>query len=164
MGSLTLFAGVALLMLAAPFELTEPLVRLPHQSISSLETAVLLAFAAWAVAIVVSRRLPDVRTPLTLPWTALLAAMFVASILSSVSRVNALHMTGRLAAAFGIYLLTVNAVTTHARLRVALALAVLIGVVVSVLTILEYVGVGWVLAWLKAFRPGVATVGAQVRA
>src|SRR5204862_2523486 len=71
---IALFAGVALLTLAAPFELTEPLVRLPHQSISSLETAVLLAFGAWAAAIAAARRLPDWRTPLTLPWTALLLA------------------------------------------------------------------------------------------
>jgi len=161
---IALFAGVALLTLAAPFELTEPLVRLPHQSISSLETAVLLAFGAWAAAIVASRRLPEWRTPLTLPWVALLAAMFVASIASPVSRVNALHMTGRLGAAFGVYLLTVNGVTTRARLRAILSLAVLIGVVVSLLAILEYLGVAPVLAWLKAFRPGVATVGAQVRA
>ena len=159
-----LFAGVALLTLAAPFELTEPLVRLPRQSVSSLEAAVLAAFAAWAVAVVASRRLPEWRTPLTFPWVALLAAMALASVASPVSRINALHMTGRLGAAFGIYLLTVNGVTTRARLRVVLALAVAIGVFVSVLAILEYAGVRPVLAWLTVFRPGVATVGAQVRA
>ena len=161
---LALFAGVALVTLAAPFELTEPFLRLPYQSISSLETAVLLAFALWAAAIVFSRRLPDWRTPLTLPWIVLLLAMLVASIASTVSRVNALHMTGRLAVAFGVYLLTVNGVTTRARLRAVTSLVVLIGVVVSVLAILEYLGVATVLAWLRAFRPGVATVGAQVRA
>ena len=160
----TLFAGVALLTLAAPFELSEPLVRLPRQSVSSLEAAVLVAFAAWAGVIVATRRLPEWRTPLTLPWLALLLAMCLASLASPVSRLNALHMTGRLGAAFGIYLLTVNGVTSRARLRAVLALAVGIGVVVSVLAILEYAGVRSVLAWLTAFRPGVATVGAQVRA
>jgi O-Antigen ligase len=164
MESLTLFAGVALLTLAAPFELTEPLVRLPRQSISSLETVVLVAFAAWAVAIVRARRVPDWRTPLTAPWAALLVAMLIASLASPVSRVNALHMTGRLAAAFGVYLLTVNGVTTRRRLRGVLGLAVGVGLLVAVLAILEFLGVAPVLAWLKAFRPGVATVGAQVRA
>jgi hypothetical protein len=124
----------------------------------------LVAFAAWGVAIVASRRIPEWRTPLTVPWTMLVAAMAAASFVSPVSRTNALHMTGRLAAAFGIYLLTVNGVTSRARLRVVLALAVAIGVVVSVLAVLEYVGARPVLAWLTAFRPGVATVGAQVRA
>jgi hypothetical protein len=55
MESFTLFAGVALLTLAAPFELTEPLLRLPRQSVSSLETAILVAFGGWGVAIVISR-------------------------------------------------------------------------------------------------------------
>src|SRR5262249_7267741 len=101
MGSFPFFAGVALLTLAAPFELTTPLVRLPAQSISSLEIAVLVAFAGSAIAIVHARRLPRWRTPLTLPWLALLVAMLVASLASPVSRVNALHMTGRIGAAFG---------------------------------------------------------------
>ena len=164
MESHTLFAGVALLTLAAPFELTEPLLRLPRQSVSSLETAILVAFAGWGVVLVASRRVPEWRTPLTLPWATLLLAMFVASIASPVSRVNALHMTGRLASAFGVYLLAVNGITTHARLRIVLSLAVVIGVVVSILAILEYLGVRPVLAWLTAFRPNVATVGALVRA
>ena len=84
-------AAVALLTLVAPFELTEPLLRMPRQSVTSLEAAVLIAFAGWAVAIVTSRRLPEWRTPLTLPWIALLLAMFVASIASPVSRINALR-------------------------------------------------------------------------
>ena len=161
---ITLFGGVALLTIVAPFELTEPLVRLPRQSVSSLEAALLFAFAAWGAAIVASRRLPQWQTPLTLPWATLLIAMVVASAASPVSRINALHMTGRLTAALGVYLLAVNGLTTRSRLRAALALAVVVGVVVSVLAILEYLGVRPVLAWLTAFRPGVATVGAQVRA
>jgi hypothetical protein len=161
---ITLFGGVALLTLVAPFELTEPLVRLPRQSVSTIEAALLLAFAAWGAAIVASRRLPQWQTPLTLPWAALLIAMIAASAASPVSRINALHMTGRLTAALGVYLLAVNGLTTRSRLRAALALAVVVGVVVSVLAILEYLGVRPVLAWLTAFRPGVATIGAQVRA
>ena len=164
MGSFPLFAGVALLTLAAPFELTAPLVRLPRQSISSLEAAVIAAFAAAAIAAVRTRRLPQWRTPLTAPWIALLAAMLVASLASPVSRLNALHMTGRIGAALGVYLLTVNGVTTARRLRVVLALALAVGLAVAVLAILEFLGVEPVLAWLKAFRPSVSTVGAQVRA
>jgi hypothetical protein len=164
MAGTTLFAGVALLTLVAPFELTEPLLRLPRQSVSNLEAAVLCAFACGAAALVWSRRLPDWRTPLTQPWVALLLAMLVASAVSPVSRVNALHMTGRLGAAFGVYLLAVNGIATRAHLRSVLTLAVAVGVVVSVLAILEYRGVRPVLAGLKAFRPAVTTVGAQVRA
>ncbi len=160
----TFFAGVAMLTLIAPFELTTPLLRLPRQSISNLEAAVLFAFVCAAAAVVWSRRLPVWRTALTTPWIALLLAMALASALSPVSRVNALHMTGRMAAAFGVYLLAVNGVNTPIRLKSVLTLAVVAGVVVSVLAILEYRGVPVVLIALRAFRPAVSTVGAQVRA
>jgi hypothetical protein len=160
----TFFAGVALVTLVAPFEMTTPLLRLPRQSVSNLEAAVLCAFVCSAAALVLARRLPDWRTPLTPPWIALVLAMLVASALSPVSRVNAFHMTGRITAAFGVFLLASNGVTTPSRLRYALALAVAVGVAVSVLAILEYRGVREVLIGLRAFRPAVSTVGAQVRA
>ncbi len=164
MAGTTLFAGVALLTLVAPFELTEPIVRLPRQSVSNLEAAVLCAFACGAAAVIWSRRLPVWQTPLTAPWVAVLVAMFVASAIAPASRVNALHMTGRLGAAFGVYLLTVNAVTTPARVMSVLRLALATGVVVSVLAILEYLGARPVLTLLTAFRPAVTTVGSQIRA
>jgi O-antigen ligase/polysaccharide polymerase Wzy-like membrane protein len=160
----TFFAGAALLTLVAPFEFTAPLLRLPRQSVSNLEAAVLCAFVFGAAALIWTRRLPHWRTPLTPPWLALLLAMVVASALSPVSRVNGFHMTGRLVAAFGVYLIAFNGVTTPARLRSVLTLAIGVGVVVSILAILEYRGVRVVLDGLKAFRPAVSTVGAQVRA
>ena len=160
----TFFASVALLTLMAPFELTAPLLRLPRQSVSNLEAAILCAFVCVAIAVLLTRRLPDWRTPLTSPWIALLVAMVIASAVSPVSRTNAFHMTGRVAAAFGVFLLASNGVTSQARMRTALTLSVSAGVVVSVLTILEYRGVRVVLSALRAFRPAVSTVGAQVRA
>jgi hypothetical protein len=158
------FAGVALLMLAAPFELTQPLLRLPRQSVSNLEAALLLAVVSFSLAVIWSYNLPRWETPVTLPWLALLAAMLVASAASPVSRLNAFHMTGRLCAALAVFLLTINAVTTRARLRIALELAVAAGVVVSAIAILEYLRVGVVLDALKIFRPGITVVGAQLRA
>ena len=76
----TAFIGVALLAVVAPFEMTQPLVRFPQQSVSNLEAALLCAFAAWSLAIAASRQLPSWRTPLTSPWLALLAAVIVASV------------------------------------------------------------------------------------
>jgi hypothetical protein len=162
-GSISL-AGVALLTLVAPFELTAPLLRLPRQSVSNLEAAVVCALVGTAAAFAWSRRLPVWRTPLTAPWAALLLAMLVASLVSPVSRLNALHMTGRLTAAFAVFLLASNAITSSGRLRAMLSLAVAVGVVVSVLAILEFRGVRPVLNGLRLFRPWAATVGAQVRA
>ncbi|HEV3141542.1 MAG TPA: hypothetical protein VGY57_13545, partial [Vicinamibacterales bacterium] len=160
----TAFAGVALLALVAPFETTRPLVRLPGQSISNLEACVLAAFAAWGASIVASRRFPRWRSRLTWPWTALLAGMLASALLSPVSRTNALHMTGRAAAAFGIYLVAINGLTTDRRVRTAVAVALASGVAVSALAVLEYLRIGPVLDWLRAFRPGLAWVGGQLRA
>ena len=160
----TAFIGVALLALVAPFEMTQPLVRFPQQSVSNLEAALLCAFAAWGLSIVRSRRLPAWRTPLTLPWVALLIVLIVASVAAPAFRVNAFHMTGRLTAAFGIFLLTVTGLTTGKRVRAALSLVIATGVIVSVLAILEYAQVGPVLNALKAFRPGITVVGSQLRA
>jgi O-antigen ligase len=158
------FVGVSALALVAPYEGRQPLVRLPAQSISTLEAALLVAFALWGMAILASRRFPDWRTPLTLPWIAFLAATSVAAVASPVSRLNAFHMVGRLTAAFAVFLLAVNGVATRARLRTVLALVVVSGVVVSVLAFLEYLQVGAVLTWLTRFRPGIATIGDQPRA
>src|SRR3954471_384084 len=88
----TFFAGVALLTLVSPFELTAPLLRLPRQSVSNLEAAVVCAFVVAAIAVVRAGRVPVWRTPLTVPWIVVLLAMVVASLVSPVSRVNALHM------------------------------------------------------------------------
>jgi hypothetical protein len=160
----TAFAGVALLMLVAPFERLEPLLRLPAQSISNLEAALLAAFAAWGLALCSARRLPEWRTTLTAPWLLLIAAMCCATAAAPIARLNALHMTGRVAAAFGVYLLAVNGVTTRARLMTIVSVALVAAAGVSVLAVLEYLTIPAVLLWLKAFRPQVMTVGALVRA
>src|SRR4051794_23524571 len=73
----TFFAGVAMLTLVSPFELTAPLLRLPRQSVSNVEAAVVCAFVFAAAAVVRSGRLTVWRTPLTAPWIALLLTMLV---------------------------------------------------------------------------------------
>jgi O-Antigen ligase len=160
----TAFTGVALLTAVAPFERVEPLLRLPAQSISNLEAVLLAAFAAWGLALCSARRLPEWRTTLTVPWLLLIAAMCCATAAAPLARLNALHMTGRVAAAFGVYLLAVNGVTTRARLMGVVVIALVAAAGVSVLAVMEYLTIPAVLQWLKAFRPQVMTVGALVRA
>jgi O-antigen ligase len=163
-GAAVAFAGVTVLTMLAPFERTRPLVQLPGQSISNLEAAVLAVLLVWGVALISARRLPQWRTPVTFPWLALLAAMSIASVAAPTARVNALHMTGRIAAAFAIFLLTVNGVRTRARLVGAAALGLGAAVAVSVLVVLEFQRIPAVIEGLKAFRPFVTLVGTQIRA
>jgi hypothetical protein len=158
------FAGVSMLALVAPFELTQPLIRMPRQSISNLEAALLLALGSWSVALVWTHAAPRWQTPLSIPWVVLITMLFGASLAAPAARVNALHMTGRCAAAFAVFLLVMNGVTTRVRLRTIAMLTIVAGLVVSALACLEYAGSAWVLDALKLFRPGITVVGAQLRA
>jgi O-antigen ligase/polysaccharide polymerase Wzy-like membrane protein len=158
------YAGVLLLTVLAPFERTAPLIRLPGQSISNLESVLFIVFVAWIVAALASRHLPAVRTALTAPWLGFIGAMALAALAAPVEHVNAFHMTGRFAAGLAIFLLAVNAITSRARLLAAAVALVCAGVIVAVFAILEYFGVPAVLEWLKAFRPHVITVGPLTRA
>src|SRR5262245_1343928 len=157
-------AATSLIAIAAPFELMRPLVRLPSQSISNLEAVVAFSLVCWLASLAWAQQRPRWRTSLSVPWLALIAVMAVAASAAPSSRANALHMTGRIAAALAIYVMAVNGLTTAARLSRAIVTAVAAGVVVAALAILEAVQVAAVLDWLKAFRPSIAVVGAQLRA
>jgi len=160
----TAFVSACVLALGAPFELTAPIVRLPWQSVSNLELLLAIACGAWVVSLIVSRRQPAWQTPLTGPWIALLVAMFVAAVVAPANRVNAIHMAMRLTVAAVVFLMTVDGAGTPARLRRVTGVALIAGVVVALLAVLEYFRTPFVLEALRAFRPGLSLVGAQVRA
>lgn len=161
--------GVCLLILAAPFEPLRPLISFPGQSLSGLETLLLLVAGVWFVAVLADG--PTARaslmrvlsTPLTVPWMVFLAAMLVAA-LTGVDRTNGLHMTGRFLLTFLVYLVTVNGVTTVKRLRIVVIAAALAGVLVAMLAVLEYLNIQTVLQLLTVFRPRISVIGTQVRA
>jgi hypothetical protein len=156
--------GLCALVLVAPFEARRPLFTLPGQSVSSVEAALLAALGFWAIALISTRTVPVWRTPLTLPWLAVAAAMLAAALAAPAYRSNALNMVGRLGLAFAVYLLTVNAATSGMRLRAVLVAAAAAGAAVALLGALEYFAVDPVLRMLSAFREWVALVGAQIRA
>jgi hypothetical protein len=156
--------GVCLLIVVAPFEALHPLVRLPGQSLSSVEAVMLAVFAASAGTFVQRRALADWRSELTVPFLVFIAAALVAAIAAPASRANALHMVGRLGLAFGVFAVTATSITSRARLRATAAVAVAAGAIVSVLVVAEYLRIPRVLSMLQIFRDGIAVVGAQVRA
>lgn len=156
--------GVCLIAIAAPFEARQPLARLPGQAISTVEAALLAVFALCAGGVIVSRRLPRWRTPLTTPWLAVLLVSLLAALAAPAHRANAMHMVGRFGLAFCVFVVAVTGTTTRSKQRGVLLAAAAGGVLVSVLAILEYLRVGFVLDALQMFRPAVFIVGAQVRA
>jgi hypothetical protein len=160
--------GVCLLILAAPFESLTPFIDMPGQSLSNLETVLLIVVSVWLAALSLGQTTRSglarvAGTPLVGPWLFFLGAMFVAA-LAGVDRINSLHMAGRFSLACCVFLLTVDGVTTVGRLRAVVIAAAVAGAIVAVLAVLEYLGVEPVLQALTAFRPRVAVIGAQVRA
>ena len=160
----TAFAGVALLMLVAPFELTSPLLRLPRQSVSNLEAALLIVSGLiGSQSIAWSRRWPEWKTPLTVRGSCWWPRCFWpprrrrprASTRCTWPRADDRlwrvppHRQRR----------------HHARAAAsAVTVAVIAGVAVAVIAILEYFRVAPVLQFLRAFRPSLTVVSAQVRA
>jgi len=156
--------GVCALVLVAPFEALAPLVTLPGQSLSTVEAALVAVLGAWAASLLAARTFPAWRAPLTLPWLVVIASMLAAAMAAPGFQANALHMVGRIALAFAVYLLVVNGVLTVSRLRAVLAAGTIAGAAVAILAVLEYIGIHWTLRFLSAFRGSVALAGAQVRA
>jgi O-antigen ligase len=156
--------GVGLLLVLAPFETVRPLIVLPGQSISSVEALLLAIFLSWLAAAAYVRVLPIWRTPLTLPWVVFLAAMGLAALLAGDHRANALNMVGRLGLAFGVYLLTVNALQAGARRQAVAVVALSVGLAIAGMVLLDFFGVRPVRSALAPFREQIAFVGAQVRA
>jgi hypothetical protein len=157
------YLGVCLLIIAAPFETLNPIVRLPGQSLSSVEAVLIAVIAGWTGASIRTRAWPEWRTALTWPWVATGLAAFLAAV-ASANRTNALHMVGRLALAFSVYLATVNGVTSAGRLRRVLIFVAGTGAIVALLALLEVMNVAPVIEWLRHFRVNTSRVGAQIRA
>ena len=162
--SATAWVGVCALLFIAPFDGLEPLVKLPGQRVTSVEAALVGVLSAWVATVIWTRATPVWRTSLTLPWLVLLAAMFVAAVAAPTNRANALHMVGRFGAGLSVFLLTVNGVTTPARLRGVLIASAATGALISVLVALEYLDVAFVTQWLQLFHEHVTVIGSQVRA
>ena len=87
--------GVIALVLLSPFEALQPLLRIPGQSVSTVEAALLCVFAACGGAVVVSRHWPRVALADALPWAALVCAAVIAALVAPAFKSNAVHMAVR---------------------------------------------------------------------
>src|SRR6476661_5639156 len=99
--------GVIVLVLVAPFERLNPILRLPGQSLSTVEAVLLAVLAATAIALATSATWPDVPWIPAAAWAAFVAASFVSAIVAPAFRTNALHMTARFALAGSVWAMTV---------------------------------------------------------
>jgi O-antigen ligase len=148
------------LVLVAPFEMLRPLLRVPGQSLSNVEAILVVSVLVWSIAAITAGGDMPWRSPLAAPLFTLAAVAAVTAGLAPAFHANALHMAARLGLLALLVVMVGTTVTTHERLRRTLVVSALAGVVVSGLILLEYLG----LAELRAFHPGAALVGSQMRA
>ena len=159
-------ASASLLLVAAvsPFERPLPALSLGAFTLTTTELTILAALAVGAVAWWRRPAAVHWQTPITWPLTAVLMVVLIAALVAPEFRGNALRFWGRLLAAAGLFLLTVNVITTRPLAGRLIATLLAVGSIVGVLAVLELMQVPWVMDLLRAFRPGFHVVGGQVRA
>src|SRR4051812_47051149 len=157
-------AGVMALILAAPFEALRPLLQVPGQSFTTVETVLLGVIGLCIVAAAATGVRPSLTVRDLLPWTVLTVTAVASAALAPEFRGNALHMAARVALAGTVWAVCVAGATlASARRRVVLAV-VASGSIVGILVLADFAGVAGVARFLSLFRQSVAIVGTQVRA
>jgi hypothetical protein len=162
--SAVLYGLTLVLALALPFEIIQPALTFqPWFVFTNLELFVCATAVAWAVHVVLTRRLPELRTPLTGPAMLFLLAVTLSALLAPAYRIEALKFVTRFA--FGVYacFLIVNVATIGYRLA-GLIWAIILGAGVSAL-----VGLGEAAGWpildpiLALFKETPTRVGGELR-
>ena len=160
-GSWSASAGVLLVAAVSPFE--RPLGALGSFTVTTVELMLMGALALGAIAWL---RDPgrQWQTPISAPLVAVLIAVLIAALAAPEFRANSLRFWGRLIAAAGLFLLTLNVITTRDLAGRVIATLLAVGSVVGLLAVMELMQVPWVMELLRAFRPGFHVVGGQLRA
>ncbi|MFN7913875.1 MAG: O-antigen ligase family protein [Vicinamibacterales bacterium] len=156
--------ALAAVVLVAPFETLRPLVRLPGQSLTSVEAVVvacvlIVALTAWRGGI---RAGGPIR--LVLPQIVLGGVAIVAALAAPAHVGNALRMSARLLVVAFVSATAIAVGGSAQARRRMLWVVVVSGVVVALLTVADFAGGTTLARWFAPFRTAVAIVGTQVRA
>jgi hypothetical protein len=157
-------AAVATLVIVAPFEALTPLLRLPGQSLTTVETVLVGAFVACGVAALRERRgWWQIRGADALPCVLFIILAFTSALLAPEFNANAVHMAARLTLGAIVAALTVAGSRSEVgRRRIGIA-CVSGGAIVAVLVVADFLGLPGVSRFLSLFRTSIAVVGTQVR-
>jgi len=157
------YPAVLLMVMCAPLETSEPVVRLAGLSMSNVElltgTALLLAVSR----LLLSGATLRWRTALTIPILLLLAVMSVSALQASY-RGEAFRHVGRFGVGFLVFLAVVNVVRTRLEAFGVTVAVTAAGTVVALLGILERANAGPVVRLLEGLNPDRFVVGGSVRA
>ena len=155
-------ASILLVAALAPFEI--PLFTAGPLTLTTVELAALAAIVVSLAAILYAGGRIVWPAPLTWPAIACLVVLVLTAALSPVDRGNALRFAARMMMAGALCLAVVNVVTTRELARAVVRVMLAVGVIVSVIAVLEVAQVRSVLSALTLFRPGFHVVGGQLRA
>lgn len=157
-------AGLAALVIVAPFEALRPLLRVPGQSLTTVEAVLLAVVLATALTAVRDRAWRSILHRDLAPAALFVVVSGVTALAAPEFRSNALHMSVRFGLAAMVWALARLVASSSPERGRLIALVFGSGVLVAALVIADFAGVPGVAPLLSIFRDGVATVGAQVRA
>jgi hypothetical protein len=162
-GSWALPASAMLVAAVAPFERALPGSAFGF-TLTTVELTIVIALAIGAIAWVREPTAFVWRTPISLPLAAIVAIAIVSAAAAPEFKGNAARVAARLGTAALLFILIAN-VTRSSRATKQIAAALLASAsIVGLVAVLELAQIPWVLAALKAFRPGFHVVGGQLRA
>lgn len=155
------YLGLLATVLAAPFELLTPVVRVAGLAITNVEVIALIAVGAGALSFIARR--PDLNADLAIPATCwiivLLASSFVAE-----DRAAALKFTGRSTLGLALMLLTMSTLRARRQYRQLLSVACFSGSIVAILALLDLFRWFEIDGLLAYFRPSDFSVRGLTRA
>jgi hypothetical protein len=155
---------LATLTIVAPFESLHPLMRLPGQSFTTVEVALLTALTLCGLAFIRGRAWRALPLADAVPWAAFVCVAAVAAASAPEQSGNALRMAARIAIAAILWGIAAIGTRDESARRRVVGAALVSGAIVAVLVIADFAGLQAAGRFLASFRAGVAVVGAQVRA
>jgi len=156
-------AAILLLAVSAPIEIPVSTIG-ARLTLTTTEAGIAIALMAVAIVHLYSPRAIEWRTPITPAAVAGLAVLMTAALFAPHDRGVALRFVGRMLAAAAVFIVAINAFKTRELARTFVQLLLSIGVVVSIVAMLEVAQIQAVLQGLTIFRPGFHVVGGQLRA
>jgi hypothetical protein len=156
--------GIVVLASAAPFEALRPLVQVPGQSLTTVETVLLAVLSAFGACAIGTGAWRSIARDWMVTWSPLVIAALVSACLAPVFRANAVHMAARVATMSAVWAVGGAASTSASSRRVVMTAVVASGTLVGILVIADFMVSAGIGPFLARFKTGVAIVGAQVRA
>ncbi|MCZ7569716.1 MAG: O-antigen ligase family protein [Ardenticatenaceae bacterium] len=152
-----------LLAFALPFESRYPILTVgPWFEVTNLELILGLTALAWGLHAAVTRRRPNLKTPLTIPILLFLTLAIVSALAAPSHRGEALKFATRLLSGAYAFFLIVATVTTRERFGRLIAAILVAALLAAVLGLVEAQS-GGMAPLLGLFKAGPTRVGGQLR-